>query len=219
MASFTATANSSTTIGYTKYGSSSWSTGSSSGACQGAYQDTSASGSRVGIIVFNGCGAAVKGKIISRIVLSITSASAGSGSSSKVLTLHEANYQTLDRTVTGGEQVGDLLGTLQGKFYGNTNEYVLDEESNSALFEALRSYLQSGNSAVVLYNGETSSSSGYSSNFARVSSCTITVTYMDAVLWYNDNGVWRACAVWYRKNGTWRQCVPYFRKDGYWIQV
>ena len=38
MGTFSATANSSSTIGYAQYGSSSWSTGSSSGACQGAYR-------------------------------------------------------------------------------------------------------------------------------------------------------------------------------------
>ena len=43
----------------------------------------------------------------------------------------------------------------------------------------MKAYFEAGNSALVLYNGETSSSSGYSSNYARVTSCTITVTYID----------------------------------------
>lgn len=38
MATFTATANSSSTIGYAQYGSTTWNTGTSNGACQGAYQ-------------------------------------------------------------------------------------------------------------------------------------------------------------------------------------
>ena len=59
MATFTATANSSSTIGYAQYGSSSWSTGSSNGACQGAYKGTTAAKSRVGVMVFNGAGAAL----------------------------------------------------------------------------------------------------------------------------------------------------------------
>ena len=94
MATFTATASSSSTIGYAYYGSSSWSTGTSSGACQGAYQATSASNSRVGVIVFSGAGAALKGKIITQISLTFTCASAGSGSSSKVLSIRQANYQS-----------------------------------------------------------------------------------------------------------------------------
>lgn len=56
MGMFTATANSSSTIGYALYGSSAWSTGSSNGASQGAYQGTTASKSRVGIMVFQGAG-------------------------------------------------------------------------------------------------------------------------------------------------------------------
>lgn len=68
---FTATANSNATIGYALYGSSSWSKGSSNGACQGAYQKTSASGSRVGVMLFSGAGTALKGKIIRNIVFSM----------------------------------------------------------------------------------------------------------------------------------------------------
>ena len=37
--------------------SSSWSTGSGNGACQGAYKGTTAAKSRVGVMVFNGAGA------------------------------------------------------------------------------------------------------------------------------------------------------------------
>ena len=42
MATFTATANSNTTIGYAQYGSTTWNRGTTNGACQGAYQGTSA---------------------------------------------------------------------------------------------------------------------------------------------------------------------------------
>ena len=63
MATFTATANSNTTIGYAQYGSTTWDRGTTNGACQGAYQGTSASRSRVGVMVFSGAGAALKGKI------------------------------------------------------------------------------------------------------------------------------------------------------------
>ena len=74
-------------------------------------------------------------------------------------------------------------------------------------------------SALVLYNGETSSSSGYSSNYARVTTCVITVTYMDATVWYCNAGTWRQCTVWYCNAGTWIQCVPYYNSGGSWIRV
>ena len=48
---FTFTCNSSSTIGYAQYGSSTWNTGSSNGACQGAYQGTTAAKSRVGVMI------------------------------------------------------------------------------------------------------------------------------------------------------------------------
>ena len=120
MGTFSATANSSSTIGYAQYGSSSWSAGSSNGACQGAYKGTTAAKSRVGVMVFNGAGAALKGKLIQQISLRITCSGAGSGSSGKVLTFHKANYQSLNTSVRGSAQVGDTLGMLTGKFYSNT---------------------------------------------------------------------------------------------------
>ena len=137
MGTFSATANSSSTIGYAQYGSSSWSTGSSSGACQGAYQGTTAAKSRVGVMVFSGAGAALKGKLIQNITLTITSSSAGSGSSSKKLTFCQANYQSLNTGVRGSAQVGTTLGALTGKFYSNTVTHTLNASTNAALFAAV----------------------------------------------------------------------------------
>lgn len=219
MATFTATAGSSSTIGYAQYGSSSWSTGSSNGACQGAYQNTSASGSRVGVMVFSGAGAALRGKIITQITLKITSSSAGSGSTSKKLSFRRANYQSLTTGIRGSAQVGAVLGTLTGKFYGNTATHTLNTSTNTALFEAMKAYLAEGNSALVLYNGETSSSSGYSTNYARVTTCVLTVTYMDATVWYRNGSAWTQCTVWYRNAGAWVQVVPYYNSGGTWVRV
>lgn len=120
MATFTATANSNSTIGYAQYGSTTWNKGTSNGACQGAYQGTTASKSRVGVMVFSGAGAALKGKIITQIALKITCSAAGSASSSKKLSFRRANYQSLTTGIKGSAQVGAALGTLTGKFYGNT---------------------------------------------------------------------------------------------------
>jgi hypothetical protein len=216
---FTATAGSSTTIGFAQYGSTSWSTGTSNGACQGAYQGTTASKSRVGVLVFSGAGAALKGKVIQSISLKITCSGAGSGSSSKVLSFRKANYQSLKTGIAGSAQVGEALGTLTGKFYSNTVTHTLSASSNAAFFANLVAYLTAGNSVLVLYNGETSSSSGYSTNYARVTTCVITVTYMNATLWYCDNGTWRQCTVWYCNAGSWIQCVPYYNSGGSWIRV
>lgn len=219
MTTFTATADSNSTIGYAQYGSTSWSVGTTNGACQGAYQGTAAAKSRVGVMVFNGAGAALKGKIISQIVLKITCSNAGSGSTSKILSFRRAQYQSLKTGIAGSAQVGAALGTLTGKFYGNTVSHTLNETTNAALFNAMKAYLTEGNSALVLYNGETSSSTGYSSNYARVTTCVITVTYMDATVWYNNGGVWKQCAVWYCNAGVWQQCIPYYNSGGSWIRV
>ncbi len=111
MGTFTATAGSNTTIGYARYGSTSWNVGTSNGACQGAYQNTSSSYSRVGVMVFSGAGAVLSGKIITQITLKITSSSAGSSGSSKKLSFRRAVYQSLQTSVKGSAQVGTALGT------------------------------------------------------------------------------------------------------------
>lgn len=219
MATFTATANGNSTIGYAQYGSSSWNTGSSNGASQGAYQNTSSSGSRVGVMVFSGAGAALRNKIITQVQFSITCSAAGSSGSGKVLSFRKANYQTLQTGITGSAQVGTALGTLTGTFYGNTASHTLNATTNAAFFDALKAYLIAGNSALALYNGETSTSSGYSTNYARVTSITMTVTYMDATVWYRDGSIWRECAVWYCNSGVWIQCVPWYNSGGTWVRV
>ena len=219
MATFTATANSISTIGYAQYGSTTWNKGTSNGACQGAYQGTTASKSRVGVMVFPGSGAALNGKIITQITLKITCSAAGSASTSKKLPFLRANYQTLQTGIAGSAQVGAALGTLTGKFYSNTATHTLNSTTNAALFAAMKAYFAEGNSALVLYNGETSSSSGYSSNYARVTTCVLTVTYMDATVWYRDGSAWRQCTVWYRNGSSWVQVVPYYRSGSTWVRV
>ena len=151
--------------------------------------------------------------------MKITCSAAGSGSSSKKLSFRRSVYQSLKTGITGSAQVGAVLGTLTGTFYNNTVTHTLNTTTNSALFNAMKAYLAAGNSALVLYNGETSSSSGYSSNYARVTTCVITVTYMDATVWYCNAGTWRQCTVWYCNAGTWIQCVPYYNSGGSWIRV
>ena len=115
--------------------------------------------------------------------------------------------------------VGAALGTLTGKFYNNTASHTLNASTNAAFFNALAAYLSAGNQALVVYNGETSSSSGYSTNYARITSITITVTYLAATVWYRDGSTWKQCAVYYRLNGAWVQVVPYYNSGGSWIRV
>ena len=83
----------------------------------------------------------------------------------------------------------------------------------------MKAYFEAGNSALVIYNGETSSSSSYSGNYLRITSCTITVTYQAATVWYFNQPTWKQCTVWYCNKGTWVQCVPWYCDKGTWVQV
>ena len=216
MGIFTATANDASTLASAQYGSTRWST--DAGAIQGTYGGTTKNQSNVGTIVFSGAGSELSGQTITSIEFSITCASAGSESSSKQLTFYKANYQTIPSGTQGSNQIGDRLGTLVGKFYNNTTSHTLSSTSNQDFFEALCEYLSAGNSALVLYNGEVAqSSSSHSTNYARITSMTITVTYNDGsetktgTVWYgNDDSGFTECYV-YRCNasGKWELCSPY----------
>lgn len=217
MATITLRANGSTTIGYAVYNSSTWKTGSSNGACQGAYKDAG----RVGVMWFMGAEARLKAANITEIRLTITCSNAGSSSSSKKLSFRKAKYQFLNTSVTGSAQVGDALGTLTGKFYDNTVTHTLNASSNAALFNAMSAYFAAGNSTLVLYNGETSNASATSSttHYARVTACALGVTYSPPTVWYCNGGTWKQCTVWYCNGGTWKQCVPYYRNGNTWVRV
>ena len=221
MKTFTATADSSSTIGYCRYGVTSWNTGYDTGACQGAYEGTSTSDSRVGIMVFQNAGTYLKGRAIKAITFSITCPNAGSGSSSKKLSFRRANYQYINRDVKGSAQVGDALGTLVGKFYGNTSTHTLNSSTNSSFFAALKQYLYEGNCALVIYNGEVSGSDAgdYSTNYARINTITMTVEYEEATVWYCNGGTWTECCVYYCNAGTWVQVIPYYNSGGSWIKT
>lgn len=221
MKTFTATADSKSTIGYCRYGATSWNTGYDTGACQGAYEGTSASDSRVGIMVFQDAGLYLKGRAIKKITFSITCPGAGSGSSSKKLSFRKANYQYINKDVKGSAQVGSALGTLTGKFYENTSTHTLNSTSNSAFFNALKQYLYEGNCALIIYNGEVSGSNegDYSSNYARINSITITVEYEEATVWYHNGSQWIECGVYYFNGGSWVQVVPYYNSGGSWVRT
>lgn len=226
MATFTATADSSSTIGFATYNSSSWQTGSSNGACQGIYTTSSASSSlsRVGVMVFSGLGAAVNGRNISSITLKITTSSSGNDSSSKVLTLHKAKTQSLSTSIKGSEQVGDTLGTLTGHFYGTTLTFTLSSSSNASLFSAMKAYFESGNSVLVCYNGESSklNNNDYSTHYLRITSITATVEYSAATAYYYDGSNWKTAeAVYYYDGSVWKEVdsIKYSQTAGSFVDT
>ena len=220
MATFTATANTDTTIGYTLAGYANWRTGSSNGAIQGGHSIAPAGESYVGLIIFEGAGAALKGADISSITLSVTSGSSGTQSGNSTLTIHKSKYQALDKAVLGRNYVGDTLGTLTGRHYNNTTTYTLDATTNAALFAALKAYLAEGNSAIILYNGETSTSQAGSANYCVITSCTLTVTLSggDTVPYCKD-GKWIQCWSYYYNKDRWVKCARNRHNGKNWEKV
>ena len=132
----------------------------------------------VGIISFPGLN--LENKVITEIWLDIDAEKAGYGvKNTKTVYLRKANYQDdIASGVTGGQYVGDELGTFEGAFYGNYNGYHI----TGPLFDAMAAYISAGNNSFTIYNpSATASPHGYSYNYMQWASVVITITFEDVI--------------------------------------
>lgn len=144
-------------------------------ACQEFYDS---SYNYVGIISFPGLNLA--NKVITEIWLDIDAEKAGYGvKNTKIVYLRKANYQDdIASGITGGQYVGDELGTFEGVFYGNYNGYHI----TGPLFDAMAAYISAGNNSFTIYNPlATASPHGYSYNYMQWASVVITITFEDVI--------------------------------------
>lgn len=144
-------------------------------ACQEFYDS---SYNYVGVISFPGLNLA--NKVITEIWLDIDAEKAGYGvKNTKTVYLRKANYQDdIASGVTGGQYVGDELGTFEGAFYGNYNGYHI----TGPLFDAMAAYISAGNNSFTIYNPlATASPHGYSYNYMQWASVVITITFEDVI--------------------------------------
>lgn len=227
MGTFSYTAQSSSTIGYARSNSTTWNTGTSNGAMQGIYTTGTASSglSRVGIMVFSGLGDAVNGKTITGIGLAFKCAASGYDNNSKVLGLYKARWQYINTGISGAQQVGDAIGNLTGHFYNATVSYNLSASStgdNLTVFNNMKTYFESGNSALVCYSGESSKggSHNYSYNYLKITTAAITVTYLDAgIVKYYTGSTWQDCNAYYYDDSAWKLVAPYYYDGSAWKLV
>ena len=144
-------------------------------ACQEFYDS---SYNYVGVISFPGLN--LENKVITEIWLDIDAEKAGYGvKNTKIVYLRKANYQDdIASGVTGGQYVGDELGTFEGAFYGNYNGYHI----TGPLFDAMAAYISAGNNSFTIYNPlATASPHGYSYNYMQWASVVITITFEDVI--------------------------------------
>lgn len=144
-------------------------------ACQEFYDS---SYNYVGVISFPGLNLA--NKVITEIWLDIDAEKAGYGvKNTKTVYLRKANYQDdIASGVTGGQYVGDELGTFEGAFYGNYNGYHI----TGPLFDAMAACISAGNNNFTIYNpSATASPHGYSYNYMQWASVVITITFEDVI--------------------------------------
>jgi hypothetical protein len=217
------TANTESTLATGYYDISTWRDGAEAyqGAAGTIVSSTTGRKSRVGVILFPDAGTTLKNKSIKSITLKLTAANAGYGSdTSKTLTICKSNYQKIDKSIASKDYVGDILGTITGIFYGNTKEYTLNSSNNNTLFNALKAYMESGNSCLVIYNGEhVGSTASYSKNYLSLTKVILTVEYEDNYIYYNNNGTATKCAVYYNNNGIAVRCAVYYNNNGAAVKV
>lgn len=175
-----------------------------------------------GIIVFSGAGDTLRGKSINSITMEIKYNAAGIsyGAPYKTLKIHESNYQDIDtsRYAVWYLDTDKLLGTLDTIGYDSTETFTLDSNNNTILFNNLKNYLSNGNSAIIIYNDDDTSSDFYSRHFLQIAEITITVTYdSDDGVIYIDNGTTFEAYQIYIDNGTgWDLYIPYIDNGSSW---
>lgn len=226
------TADKSTNFGAGWYSISTWHTNNNANylPAQGILNsdNTQGYGSRVGFFFLDDLGSSLTGKTITNIYLKITYGTYGYANTTKTLVLNKATQSAAPKTgdgVKGSTLVGDQLGTLSvSGTKSDTNvaiEYNLNSTSNTALFNAMTSYLLSGGNGFTIYNGETSTTSqGYSNNFLDIVRIEMTISgESPGYAYYKNNGTWVKCKVYYKNNGTWVQVKPYYKNNGTWTLV
>lgn len=163
-------------LGFVKRESSgSWTSGK---AYQGQYGGNA--GSRVGAIIFDGLrNVDWSAQTISQIVFTFAFSTAGT-SKPKDIRLYSGTRDTLGGT--GTAMLGSLLGTfstIQDARNSTVSVTLTNSGDTATVFSNIVSFLQTGTTnTFAIYNGETtSSSSGWTSNYLCITSCSIRITY------------------------------------------
>ena len=173
MSTFTASAS---TIAFVKSASSSsWEKGK---AYQGQYGGFG--GSREGVFIFNTLrDVDWSEQTISQITITLKFAKAGD-EKKKDVHFYRGTSNSISN-ITGSTMRGSSLGTVNtvDKAHGATRTLTLNSSTNASVFSSFIDFLQNGTTkSIVIYNGETiSASSGWTANYACVTSASITVTY------------------------------------------
>lgn len=215
MASYSASiTSSSSNLLWTTTNSNDWTTGE---ACQGAYQS---SYSRVGQLYFPNLASTVAGYVITQIEIKFNCTASG-GTSNKTLKMVTSAYQTKTTAKSGSQVIygRSSLGNVVGNFYNNSPSFTFNKTTNSVTFQNLCSYILSGNNVIVIYNGESSSSSSYSSSYLKMTSVTMKITYADVYVSnmnYYDGNSWRLVIPYYFDGTSWRKCNSYYNDGTAW---
>ncbi len=144
-----------------------------------ACQEYAVSGNNcVGIVHFAGMNLA--NKVIASLVFRIDAGNAGYGDDvDKTVYLRRSKYQEASADgITGAAYAGTALGTVTGRFYGNTSAYSIA----GTLLTTMAGYIASGNNTFIIYNpSPQATDKDYSRNYLEWTAVTLTVEYEEVV--------------------------------------
>lgn len=113
----------------------------------------------------------------------------------------------------GSYYQGELIGTL--KHVSGNNNFTFSKTSNSEIFSGLVQYLQSANSVQNICISD----KGQTNKIYRITTITISIEYVEGLVYYGVNGKWQPCLVYYGVNGKWQQVIPHYGVNGKWQQL
>ena len=175
-----------------------------------------------GIMVFQGAGSKLKGRNIDSISFTFKFAQAGRylGGAYKKLKIHESAYQDIDtsRSAVLYLNKNKILGSLDVIGYETTESFTLDANNNTALFNNLKNYFYNGNSAVIIYNDDDTSTDSYSRHFLQILEATITVNYDggESVVYISNGTTFEAYQIYIDNGTSWDLYAPYIDNGSGW---
>ena len=181
-----------------RYGNS-WAT---DGMAQGAYGSYASGASQRGRCTFSGLSSfdLTKYKITSFSITFTFSAAGGNYAKTMVLFFNggaDSNYQITNKQTSGAA-------------YNATKTLTYSDESD---ITKLENAIKAGNNYLTSYNGETKSGgSGYSSNFCKMDSASLTINYENICLGHiydSSSSSWKTCPIWVYKtsDSKWHQVI------------
>lgn len=160
---------------------------------------------------------ALKDSNISDIALRIVSAGSGYGSA-KDACFYKTDKTTADGTSTSWITSANYLGAINASFYNSTLTFSSLKTSHASLFNAMKTFFESGGQSLALFRNEEPTTKDYSRNYLSFTSVEITIYYEDNNTWYHNGTEWVECQPYYHNGEQFIPCAVYRHNGTAWTR-